>query len=153
MRTLLEKFITENIDNAYRFALLYTKNREDAEDVVNESVIKALCAVKSLKNPQNMKTWFYKIIINTAYTYQKKKKRELPSEIPPDTASANDDYLRVTLGGVLEKLSEEQRTIIVLRFFEDMKISSIAKLLSVNENTAKTRLYRAVEALRREYER
>ena len=153
MRTLLEKFITENIDNAYRFALLYTKNREDAEDVVNESVIKALCAVKSLKNPQNMKTWFYKIIINTAYTYQKKKKREQPSEIPPDTASANDDYLRVTLGGVLEKLSEEQRMIIVLRFFEDMKISSIAKLLSVNENTAKTRLYRAVEALRREYER
>lgn len=153
MRTLLEKFITENIDNAYRFALLYTKNREDAEDVVNESVIRALCAVKSLKNPQNMKTWFYKIIINTAYTYQKKKKRELLSEIPLDKASENDDYLRVTLGGVLEKLSEEQRTIIVLRFFEDMKISSIAKLLSVNENTAKTRLYRAVEAFRREYER
>ena len=153
MRTLFEKFITENVDNAYRFALLYTKNREDAEDVVNESVIKALGALNGLKNPQNMKTWFYKIIINTAYTYQKKKKRELFSEIPIDKPSENDDYLRVTLGGVLEKLSEEQRLIIALRFFEDMTIASIAKVMSVNENTAKTRLYRAVAALRREYEK
>lgn len=50
-KQLFEKFITENIDNAYRFAFTYTKNRSDAEDVVNESVLKAISSIESLKTP------------------------------------------------------------------------------------------------------
>lgn len=41
-KRLFSEFISENIDNAYRFASTYTKNQEDAEDIVSESIIKAL---------------------------------------------------------------------------------------------------------------
>ena len=50
-KQLFERFIRQNVDGAYRFAYTYTKNKEDAEDVVNESVVKALRALKGLKNP------------------------------------------------------------------------------------------------------
>ena len=57
-KRLFSKFISENIDNAYRFAFMYTKNQEDAEDIVSESIIKALKSVNSLKCDEYMKTWF-----------------------------------------------------------------------------------------------
>ena len=47
-KQLFETFITQNLDGAFRFAYTYMKNKEDAEDVVNESVIKALRSIRSL---------------------------------------------------------------------------------------------------------
>ena len=46
----LERFLEENLDGVYRFAYTYMRNREDAEDVVNDSVIKALKAVGKIRN-------------------------------------------------------------------------------------------------------
>jgi len=71
-KQLFETYITQNIDSAYRFAYSYTKNREEAEDAVNESVIKALKSLHTLKSPEYLGTWFYRIIVNTALTKIKK---------------------------------------------------------------------------------
>ena len=93
-RQILENFLTENADNAYRFAFTYTKNLQDAEDVVNESVIKALRSVGTLKNTQYIKSWFYKIIVNTSLTYLKANKKL--NLVNYEDAAANsfseDDY-------------------------------------------------------------
>lgn len=50
-KQLFERFIRQNVDGAYRFAYTYTKNKEDAEDVVNESVVKALRCPQGPKEP------------------------------------------------------------------------------------------------------
>ena len=65
-RKRLEKFLEENLDSIYRFAYTYMRNRENAEDVVSDSVVKALKAVGNLKNEDSMKCWFYSIVANTA---------------------------------------------------------------------------------------
>ena len=52
----------------------------------------------------------------------------------------------------MEALPEELRTVVVLRFFHDMKLGEVAQVTGVNENTVKTRLYRALRLLRREME-
>lgn len=60
-RKAFEKFMEGNIDNAYRFAYTFVKNKPDAEDILSESAVKALKAIKTLKDEKYLKSWFYKI--------------------------------------------------------------------------------------------
>lgn len=149
---VLNEFIVQNIDSAYRFAFTYVKNREDAEDVVSESVIKALHNVGKLEKPENMKAWFYKIISNTALNFIKKRSRTVNADECQTALSSIDDYSEINLESILNCLDTKYREIVVLRFLEDMKISDIAKILETNENTVKTRLYKALKILRAEME-
>lgn len=153
-RQLLEQFIIENLDRAYRFAYSYTKNQVEAEDVVSESVLKALKSVGQLRDVSRMKSWFFRIIINSAnenHRFRSKMyimgEEELENLIPPSLPEPIRDFESMT-----EVLPAELRSIIVLRFLEDMKIRDIAELLDINENTVKTRLYKALRILRVEME-
>ena len=103
-RQLFEKFIVENIDHAYRFAYSYTKNSLDAEDVVNESVVKALKHINKLENPDQIKTWFYRIIINTCKTnFNSKKKEEyLDVETLENLSPIYDDYSEMNFKKIIE---------------------------------------------------
>lgn len=147
-KQLFEKYITGNIDNAYRFAYTYTKNKYDAEDVLSESIIKALNAADSLQSPEYIKQWFYKIIANTAITYLKKKNRFSEFSVIENESAIEDDHSELDLMSILDKLEIKYREIIVLRFLEDMTIKEIAQVTNVNESTVKTRLYRALEILK-----
>ena len=59
-----------------------------------------------------------------------------------------DNYEDIDLQRALDQLPEKYRTIIILRYFEDMKIGDIAQILGENENTIKTRLYNALAKLK-----
>ena len=147
-KQLFEKYITTNLDNAYRFAYTYTKNKYDAEDVVSESIIKALNAAETIRSPEYIKTWFYKIIVNTAINNLKKKNRFDEFSEKENEISMEDDHSQINLQIILDKLEVKYREIIVLRFMEDMTIKEIAQVTGINESTVKTRLYRALEILK-----
>lgn len=149
-RHLFEQFIRQNVDGAYRFAYTYMKNREDAEDVVNESVLKALRSIRSLKNPEYIKTWFYKIIVNTSLTQLRKKKRFMQLEHVEE--AAEDDHARLLFDSMVAAVAEPDRTILVLRYCEGMTLAQVARVLDMNENTIKTRLYRTLRTLRADME-
>lgn len=147
---IFEEFITENIDNVYRFAFSYTKNQHDAEDVVNESVLKAIKSINKLREPKLVKPWFYKIISNTSLTLLKKRKKitYVNSEIIETQSIVFDDYSPITFESFIKDLDIKYREVIILKYFEDMTFSEIADVLSLNENTVKTRLYRAQKILK-----
>lgn len=149
-KQLFEDYLMQNIDSAYRFAYTYAKNREDAEDIVNESVIKAIKSIHHLKMPEHIKPWFYKIIVNTALTYLKRKSKISYSDYEDlnDIDATEDDYSELTLNSLIEKLDLKYKSIIVLRFLEDMSLSEISQTLGINENTVKTRLYNALKLLK-----
>lgn len=152
-RECVETFILENIDSLYRYAYTYMKRKEEAEDVVSESVEKALKASKSLKQPEFVKTWVYKIVSNTALNHIKRKNKVevLSYEEMPDGGTF-DDYSNLDFNGLINSLEVKYRSVIVLRFMEDMKIGDISKILGINENTVKTRLYTALKMIKREME-
>ncbi len=147
-KQLFEKYITANLDSAYRFAYTYTKNKYDAEDVVSESIIKALNAAETIRSPEYIKSWFYKIIANTAINNLKKKNRFDEFSEKENEISMEDDHSQINLQIILDKLEVKYREIIVLRFMEDMTIKEIAQVTGINESTVKTRLYRALEILK-----
>ena len=147
----LEDYIVNNEKLFYRLAYSYVKNMDDALDVIQESIYKAFSSIDSLKNFSYIKTWFYRIIVNASLDLIRKRKREViideESLLSNDTGTV-DHYIDIDLKRALETLPEKYKSIIVLRFFEDLKLEEISEILNVNVNTVKTRLYKALQMLR-----
>lgn len=155
-KSLNNLFAEETIrqqENYYRLAYSYAKNPEDALDIVQESIYKALSSLDSLEDPRVMKTWFYRILVNTSLDFLRKQKNVcvmdeelLESHIPDEEYP----YPDIDLRNALAELPPMYRSIIILRYFEDLKIEEVATILNVNTNTVKTRLYTALKKLRLE---
>ncbi|AWH77229.1 MULTISPECIES: RNA polymerase sigma factor [Clostridioides] len=149
-RTKVEKYIIDNKDSFYRIAYSYTKNEEDALDVVQEAMYKALYSVENIKEVNYIKTWFYKILVRTSIDFiRKNRKYNNMTDIDlVDETGEYDKYTDLDLRRALEELPIEYKSIIILRFFEDLKIEEVAIILDENVNTVKTRLYTALKKLK-----
>lgn len=152
----LEKLFAEQTirqqDNYYRLAYSYTKNSEDALDIIQDSIYKALSSLDTLVNPDVMKTWFYRILVNTSLDFLRKNRNGLiiNDDLIEDKLGEIPLYPDIDLQRSLEELPLNYRSVIVLRYFEDLKIDEIAAILNLNPNTVKTRLYTALKLLRQE---
>lgn len=146
----VKDYIVNNQENFYKVAYSYVKNQDDALDIVHDSICKALSKLGSLKDEKAIKPWFYKILVNSSIDYIRKNNKyvTLSEESLDAKYNSNDIYTDIDIERALEKLPEEYRIIIVLRYFEDMKIDEIANVLSQNTNTIKTKLYTGLRRLK-----
>ena len=147
----LEQYITENQESFYRLAYTYVKDRDAALDVVQNAVLKALTHGDSLREPAYMKTWFYRILVNEGLNYIRKNKRLIPvDEFWEQQAPEVDSPGKLDVYAAVERLSPNLRTVVVLRFFEDMPLQEIAAVTGLNLSTVKTRLYHALKVLKKD---
>ena len=149
----LIEFIEENQDKLYRIAFSYIKNEDLALDIVQESIEKALRNIKTLKHEEYVKTWFYRILINESLGYIRRNKNTTLCQVEDlkDDIEWNDN---ITIEGIdlynnIGNLKEKLRTVIILRFFEDLKIEEIARITKTSPNTVKSRLYKGLEELKK----
>jgi len=147
----LIRCITDYQENIYRLAYSYVRNPEDALDIVQESIHRALVSADTLKNPNAVKSWFFRIVVNMSLDFLRKHKRiQIVDDATLDAYSSGtiDIYTDLDLERALDELPWKYRSIIILRFLEDMKIEEVAEVLQENVNTIKTRLYQALRILR-----
>lgn len=151
----LEKQVVEwaisHRENYYRLAYSYVKNAEDALDIVQDSLYKAISSISSLENPSYIKTWFYRIVVNTSIDFLRKNKKSVAVGEDVFTSfdfGTEDHYKNIDLQKALDQLPDKYRIVVILRYFEDLKIDEIAEILGENTNTVKTRLYKSLEKLR-----
>ena len=144
-------FIRANKERFYLLAYSYTKNEQDALDIIQDSIQKALQSLHTLQNEEQLKSWFYKIVVRTAIDFLRKNKRiqvmddeQLGFLSPPQ----NDTYENMDLEDALDTLPPVYREVIVLRYFEDLKIEDVAHILDANVNTVKSRIYKALKLLK-----
>lgn len=147
VKELVEKELTENYQKYYRIAFSYTKNEEDALDAVQEGAYKAVKNASKVKEPEFVGTWICKIIINESIEILRKNKKVVPL-IDGAEEGANDSYEDLDLKQAIEGLEIIDQTIIRLRYFLDMPIKEIARVVDSNENTVKSRLYRSLDKLK-----
>ncbi len=141
----------------YKVAYCYTRNKEDALDLVSETVYKAFVSLKKLKRPQYFNTWLTRILINTALNHLKKTGRTVPLEenraqAPPayrEGISA-DEVDRLDLMQALERLDDPLKTVVILKYFQDLTLTEVAEVLECPVGTAKSYLHRALKILRLE---
>ena len=157
-------YITENQKMFYRLAYSYVQDRDAALDVVQNAACQALEKCWGVKNPSALKTWYYKIVVNEALQYLRKNRREISTQ-PEDMreeAYLEEGYDRAdedarVFAQVL-KLPPDMKTVVLLRFYEQLSLAEIAGVTDTNLNTVKSRLYAALKKLRKsleemEYER
>ncbi|QUH29988.1 sigma-70 family RNA polymerase sigma factor [Vallitalea guaymasensis] len=151
LEKIVTNYIIDNKEKYYRLAYSYVKNPDDTLDIVQESIYKALSSINKLKNPDYINTWFYRIVVNTSLDHlRKQKKIDVVDEVTLENYSdgIHDNYQNVDLLRALDDLPVDYRSIIVLRYFEGLKIEEIANVLNENVNTIKTRLYSALKKLK-----
>lgn len=150
----LQVFFIQNQDSFYRIAFSYLNNHENTLDVIQDSIIKAVTKLHTLKQEEYMKAWFYRILINECITTLRKEKRyQLFKAEYTKTLDLTTDQISllgnsIDLYQAIQQLEPRLKTIVILRFFEDLKLEEIALVTKTNVNTVKTRLYKALDKLK-----
>lgn len=132
----------------YRTALSYLKNDPDAIDAVQEVTVRAFQTIHTLQKPEYVKTWLIRIMMNYCNDVLKMKKRVLLDEKTLVHTPISDDYTFLEVEEALDRLSEDERNLIHLKYLHDIKLKDIAAMTSTPEGTVKTRLYKTVKKLR-----
>ncbi len=152
----LVDFIRRDQNRFYLFAYSYVKDRDTALDMVQTAVMNALSSLEKLQDTVYLKTWFYRILINVCLTELRKSKRAIPTDPTTLPEGVAPEYTEpaelLDLYQAMERLSPAARTIVTLRYFEDMKLNEIAEALGENVSTVKTKLYRALNQLKLQLE-
>jgi RNA polymerase sigma-70 factor, ECF subfamily len=151
MKKLLVTCINEHKEDFYRLAFSYVKNQEDALDIIQESIKKALISIEAIQKAESIKSWLYTIIIRTSIDFLRRQKKITPMDDQTIELLSHgnvDEYNDIDLSNALEELPVKYKTVIILRYFEDMKLDQIAEIIGENVNTVKTRLYRGIKLLR-----
>ena len=146
----LTDYLVAHQENFYRLAFSYVKNRDAALDVVQESIVKALAKADTVRRPEYIKTWFYRILLNESMNHYRRTRRLVPLEgaAPVAAGPRGGPAGPVELHDAMERLEPREQAIIRLRFFEDMKLEEIARVTATNLNTVKSRLYKSLRKLR-----
>lgn len=150
-KAFLEIFEKYEID-IYRTAYVFLKNKEDALDVVQETAYRSFKNISTLNSPQYFKTWLVKIAMSCATDLLRKQKKVV--QLKPDYTEwiGTDDEdisLTLTLKDLLESLTEEEKHIVLLKYYYDHTFIEISEILEVPLGTVKSNLYRALDKLRK----
>ncbi len=140
--------------DVYRIAFTYVKNQNDALDVVQETAYRSFKAIRNLNEPKYFKTWLIKIAISCALDMLRRQQKIVqfsPASMELFPTDIKDDIdLEVTFQQLIELLNEDEKGVILLRFYQDMTIKEVAETLDIPLGTAKTILYRALKKLRKD---
>ncbi len=160
-RDIVERF------QAKVFSIIYgiLRNRNDAEDIAQQVFAKVYFSLPNFDFRSSLLTWIYKITVNECYDYLRKKKvrklvyesdfseeesqRIQNSEASTDSEPLIDERLaqRDLVMKLLEKVSEEDRNLILLKEVEGHSVEELAEMTGMNENTIKVKLFRARQKL------
>lgn len=144
--TLVDKYKSY----AYTIALKIVNNKAEAEEIAQDSFIKAFHYLKKFNREAKFSTWLYRIVFNTAISYKRKNKQQFQSiensNIEYDEHADNKiekDDKRIFIEQALQKLSDADRVAVQLFYIKEYSLEEIAEMLGQNINTLKVRIHRA----------
>ncbi|MPQ44554.1 sigma-70 family RNA polymerase sigma factor [Clostridium tarantellae] len=147
-----EELINDCKENLYKTAFAYVKNEEQALDIVGETIYKAYTSIEKLKEPKYFNTWITRILINTTLTYIKKNSRIVYLEdnvtIKDIPCKQQDLVEKMYIWQAIDSLEHKHKEIIILKYFDDLTVSEISKVLDYPIGTVKTYLNKALTKLR-----
>lgn len=145
-------------DKAVRTAYLIIGNRASAEDVAQEAFVKCYLEICKLQNPECFRTWFYRLLVRTAWKHAEIEKRSVPVEDvfeesrPSGGRSTEQQYLDMVTSNILyeqvRRLDKKKRTAVMLYYYSGLSTKEIAQVMGCLEGTVKSRLHFARKTLK-----
>jgi RNA polymerase sigma factor (sigma-70 family) len=146
-------------DRAYGLALRILRSPADAEEVAQDAFVRAWFALPRFRGESSFSTWLFRIVARQAFdrfaTLRRRRSRETDLEAAEQVAGAGgaaDEARRaLKLERLMAGLSEAQRAVLTLFYYEGQSVTQVATTLGMPSGTVKTHLARARAALRREW--
>jgi RNA polymerase sigma-70 factor, ECF subfamily len=148
----LQEFVDSYGDRLLRSAYLLCGDEAEAQDLVQETFIQAIKSWQKFRGESAPYTWLHGILLNLSRRHRRKQQRLVYDEELLQKATLQSDpghdmdhgICASRLADAIQKLSQEHREVIVLRFYEGMKIEEIARQTGVSNGTVKSRLHYAI---------
>ena len=159
----------------YNFILRYVGNRDEAKDICQMSFMRAFRNLKNLRDPEKFSSWMYQIAVNVCRDELKKKSRRKTyslNNINDEDDNATNPNLKMErtvstdpglaaqkrdvhdlLNRALQSIPEEQRVVVVMKEYQGLKFTEIAETLDISVNTAKSRMYYGLSALKKVFDK
>lgn len=166
-----EELISRYESTVYNLALRFTRNQEDAEEVLQDVFLTIFTKLKGFEGKSAFSSWLYRVIVNSSFMKLRKRRSSLivpiddqddsgrnklenegSSEEPLDDQLQNR-RLREVLSGAIDKLPDQYRAVFVLRDVEGLSNIEVGKVLDITVPAVKSRLHRARLMLRRKLHR
>jgi RNA polymerase sigma-70 factor (sigma-E family) len=145
-------YVTARSGSLLRMAYLLTRNRADAEDLVQAALAKTFQAWDRIEDRNALDGYVRRAMVNTHISWWRRRRlEEYPTDEIPDRAVADhsrDSELSDALRRALGRLPSRMRAAVVLRYYEDMSEAEIAEILGISQGTVKSTVSRAVAKLR-----
>lgn len=142
-------------DKAYNLAFRICGNREEAEEIAQDSFLKAYRSLGGFKMKSSFATWLYRIVYNTAISHVRIKKKGVLSleDFPADATDfignniseeeAEKEYRSSLVNFALQKITEEERGLISFYYYEEMSTEEISDVTGISKSNIKVKLFRA----------
>ncbi|MBO1000706.1 MULTISPECIES: RNA polymerase sigma factor SigW [Bacillaceae] len=155
-------------DKVFQICFRMLGNRQEAEDLAQEAFVRAYVNIRSFNIQMKFSTWLYRIATNLCIDRLRKKKPDyyldaevagteglnMYSQIASDIAKPEEEVesleLQETIQVEIMKLPEKYRSVIVLKYIEELSLKEISEILDLPVGTVKTRIHRGREALRKQ---
>ncbi len=155
-------------DKVFQICFRMLGNRQEAEDLAQEAFVRAYVNIRSFNITMKFSTWLYRIATNLCIDRLRKKKPDyyldaevagteglnMYSQIASDLAKPEEEVesleLQETIQVEIMKLPEKYRSVIVLKYIEELSLKEISEILDLPVGTVKTRIHRGREALRKQ---
>lgn len=156
------ELVESNMRRVYSLALKYTGRHQDADDMAQETFIRAYKALPKFQGDSSFGTWVYRIAVNCCISLKRKQSRwgesieeEQMTNVEDQTATDAEQVTmarqtREQVASAMNALSPKQRAVFVMKYMQQKKIREIADALDCAEGTVKQQLFRAVKKMREE---
>ncbi len=153
--------IDKHKDNVYNLAFRICGSHEEAEEVAQDSFMKAYRSLSSFRKKSSFGTWLYRIVYNTAVSCLRLKKKGILSleEFPADIIDflgenqaeeeAEKEYRNSLINFALQKITAEERGLISLYYFNELNCEEISSITGISKSNVKVKLFRARQRLSR----
>jgi len=164
-----QELVERHKKKVYYVAYDITGDHHEAEDISQEVFIKMFRSLKTFRRDAKMSSWLYQIAVNTSIDSLRRKSPKRQKlmvrldktsikENPPGSGitvvdpeqSAEASILQSHISQALQRVSPRERSVFVMRHYNDLKMTEIAEILNVSVGTVKSLLFRAIKKLRKE---
>jgi RNA polymerase sigma factor (sigma-70 family) len=147
--------VEKHKDQAYNLSFRICCNHEEAEEIAQDSFMKAYISLKGFKMKSSFATWLYRIVYNTAISHVRIKKRRILSleDFPVDSKDfmssnyseedAEKEYRNSLVNFALQKINDDERALVSLYYYEEMSTEEISSITGISKSNIKVKLFRA----------
>lgn len=155
----IEKIYDTYYRDVYHFALFFTNNRQEAEDITQGTFIKIMKSIGSLQQPERLKTWIFSIAKHTAIDLKRKQRfiQFLPDwlyEQESEEATPEKKAIQKTeweeLQEALLNLKPNYRSVVILRGLKELTVKETAEVMGFSERKVRVDYHRAIQQMKKQ---